>query len=282
MNKTLISLAALLGFFETATTVSAKKVPTYKVKVGYLGTNKKPIALSKTLTYKTKTKRTLKAKSIPGYTPVKKKITFKPKKNLKLNFVYKIAKVKKVVAKASPTKSFILNIGPTDTPTEAAQWSSKIITYQIDPSIAESYQQNYQNAVNAWNNVGIIKLVLTTSDPDIYMTESNFDPALITQEAFACTTWYQSMKPLPDGFAAMTNARITMFGDKLTKYSATSSNCETQIATHEIGHALGLSHNLVDDSSVMYVPFWVQSTNKYSGIGPTDISTIQKLYGWIK
>jgi predicted Zn-dependent protease len=48
-----------------------------------------------------------------------------------------------------------------------------------------------------------------------------------------------------------------------------------QVLAHEFGHALGLTHNTVDDQALMYTVS--QSTNR--SVDPNDVAAIQQLYG---
>ncbi|MCT2899006.1 hypothetical protein EFM54_08450 [Lentilactobacillus buchneri] len=286
MKKILMVLTVLISMFAFQTTLSAKKAQTYKVKAEYVDIHQKQISLAKSLTYKTEAKRIIKAKTIPGYTPIQKQITFKPRHKLKVKFMYQVKQQKEQlsVGTTNQGRSFSLQLKSTDTPTEGCQWNTRTITYEIDQSIPQRFQDKYLQAIKNWNDIGIVKLVPTTKNPDINMTEGSYSSNIITTLAYAATLPYHNSVFLNDGLNQITHADIIMFGDELSDQPLSDTSAyHTEVAMHEIGHALGLAHNLTGfESSVMNTPIWFETNGEYCGITNNDTDTIEQMYGWLK
>lgn len=146
-------------------------------------------------------------------------------------------------------------------------WDDTTITYKTEN--ASSYYKNiWQDAVKRWNKVGVVKLKAATTGEkaDITLTSS---ASLSTQGGkLAGYTNYSYYKK--SGSDQIVSAKSTLNRSLLSKYNYTKSQ-RTNVATHEIGHALGLSHS-ASKSSVMY------ASDRYAYIDHQDKVALDNAY----
>lgn len=116
------------------------------------------------------------------------------------------------------------------------------ITYRIY-SNSKTYTSVWKNAIKRWNSTGIIKLVAVTDNqkPQIKMSQGNYYDK----------PWYNQ------GFAGMTTGNYMSYDSgEIKKISSISRlvipslkenyynySEYVNVATHELGHSLGLSHS---------------------------------------
>ncbi|WP_261810968.1 matrixin family metalloprotease [Levilactobacillus humaensis] len=147
-------------------------------------------------------------------------------------------------------------------------WDDTTITYKT-ASTSSYYKGVWKNAVKRWNKVGVVQLRAAKSGEkaDITLTSSK---SLSTKSGkLAGYTNYSYLKK-SDNNNEIVSATSTLNRSLLSKYKY-SKNQRTNVATHEIGHAIGLSHSKSEDS-VMY------ASDRYASIDHQDKVGLQSAY----
>jgi Ca2+-binding RTX toxin-like protein len=177
-------------------------------------------------------------------------------------------------------------------PLEGPVWPSDVITYsfadanlrgqpaQFSSFITEAaYQRVVENAAAAWSAVSGVQfeLVPDAASVDIRVGFDALNPAQTSQ--IGLTYWHSSAQFfLPNTIVLIEDpsqdALIPLAGGDF-QYTGYTANLQ-QVLEHELGHALGLDHNLADPDAVMN-----PTAGPANSAGPdqSDIEAIQSLYG---
>ena len=131
----------------------------------------------------------------------------------------------------------------------------------------------FRDAVKAWNSTGVVHLTWTRHrcQADIIAETGDLSASQATPEVGVVTTQLGSTRSEynPDTHALI-RARSTLDAPHL---GYTSRIFRSEVAQHELGHALGLAHAPQSSHSVM-IP-----NNVRTGITKEDRQTIRLLYG---
>lgn len=158
----------------------------------------------------------------------------------------------------------------TPTPTEGVRWPTRNVKIYMDTN-DHALQVAFRGAVRAWNKTGAVHLkwVKNEDQADIIARDgslSNNDSTPVgysTAQLGSTSTQYN-----PDTHSLI-QARSTL---DATHLDYTSRQFRTEVAEHELGHALGLAHAPEYMHSVM-IP-----RNVKTGIAKLDRQTIRQLY----
>lgn len=119
-----------------------------------------------------------------------------------------------------------------------------------------------QDAINAWNATGVVKLIVIKSPANAYLTIKNGN--------YGNTSW-----------AGETTTRQSSTGKRSAEillnnfYDAyLSYQSQVNVAEHELGHAIGLNH-IDSQPSVMNSAI---SPDRSYPIQPIDIETVKAIY----
>ena len=150
----------------------------------------------------------------------------------------------------------------------AKRWQSKTITYKI-ASGSSYYKSVWKSAVKVWNRSGAVHLVATSGKADITLSNSNSPMGKNDSTVGITYSSYYNNKSL-NGLAVMASAKSYVFTNVANRFHYSKAE-RTNVAEHELGHALGLEHN-VGKKSVMYYATRDQSVAK------PDVNGLQHSY----
>lgn len=159
----------------------------------------------------------------------------------------------------------------TPTPTEGYRWPTTNIKIYMDTQ-DRALQTAFRSAVQAWNQSGVVHISWTKNKDkaDIIAQDGVLPNGRSTPGIGYETTQLGSTSAEynPDTHALI-QARSTLDPNQL---DYTSQRFRTEVAEHELGHALGLAHAPENMHSVM-IP-----QNVKSGITVNDRRTLRYLY----
>ncbi|KXT77816.1 M57 family metalloprotease [Streptococcus sp. DD13] len=148
--------------------------------------------------------------------------------------------------------------------TDVGRWQTNTATVYIDTS-NPTYQQAYQEAIANWNATGAFtfQVIEDKSKAQIIATHYNDSNS---RAAGLAETHTDGLS----GYLLDVSVKLNDYFLLNPSYGYTFERI-THTAEHELGHAIGLSHN-DNESSVM------ESAGSYTGIQETDIEKVRALY----
>jgi predicted Zn-dependent protease len=174
-------------------------------------------------------------------------------------------------------------------PLEGQKWANNTITWSFATSnlpgqpatfsgaMTGIYDTLVEKAVLMWESVANITLT-QVADSAAVDIRVGFEDLMGTSNSVGLTNWRSSGGNfVPDVTVSAEDPSlhgVTALPDGDVVYNGLSSQF-FQIIAHELGHALGLAHNVVDNQALMQP---VATPNDRS-IDPNDVAAIQQLYG---
>ncbi|WP_157051205.1 matrixin family metalloprotease [Limosilactobacillus secaliphilus] len=159
----------------------------------------------------------------------------------------------------------------TPTPTEGYRWSHRRIYIYMEAGNPQ-VKQAFRDAVKAWNRTGTIHFVWTkkASHANVFAKSGDLSADSVNSSVGTNHSDLGSTKTSydPDKHALL-SATSTLDPNQL---ALSSRGFRSEVAQHELGHALGLAHAPEYENSVM-IP-----RNVRTGITKLDRRTIKLLY----
>ena len=136
------------------------------------------------------------------------------------------------------------------------RWAKTTLTYN-DNKLSNKQQNIVEDAINQINNLNIVKLIKTNKD------NANLTFALKDKnngrDLLGNADTEDTGQPYHGLFISKTS-KITFFTNELNKSTVTNYALTlNNLTIHEIGHALGLDHNLEDKSAIMYPTLYIKN-----------------------
>lgn len=150
-----------------------------------------------------------------------------------------------------------------------AHWQTgSVVDVYLDPNVNNDTKLGMQDAINKWNEAGVVNLEITPDPNNTDITVRNGLLSAPNSIVFGLT----EEKASP---TRMLQDRITINSNAIQKHhredNLTVAQYTDMVCTHELGHALGLEHVTDGTNSVMQ-----PGTDK--NIQPYDIQRLRMLY----
>ena len=140
----------------------------------------------------------------------------------------------------------------------AKRWQSTTINYKV-ASGSKYYDAVWRTAVKSWNRGGVVHLVTTSGKPDVLLGTSNSPQGKNGSSVGITYSSYYDHTRL-NHLDVLAGAKSYIYRNVADHFHYSKQE-RTNVAEHELGHALGLEHN-VGRSSVMYYATRDQSVAK--------------------
>ena len=170
------------------------------------------------------------------------------------------------------------------TPLIGVKYPTSTITYTYGSGVSKEYKKVYQKAISTWNydlSMSNIKVHFkyVTSKPQVYLlqgtylsTDKDTKSGLITLGLTQSTTypWYLKGKLVPT-----LNSYVYLYSGALGVTGSTTK-IKQEVATHELGHVMGLDHNYAVSNDIMSPTFNLHKTYQ---VNYADLVSLKQLYG---
>jgi len=168
-----------------------------------------------------------------------------------------------------------------------ARWASSSATFYVNPANADvtpaAAETALQTGMNVWNTQGnsAFRFQYGGTVSDTATAYDNRNVAIFRNasngSAIATTySWWNSSNQLVDADIVFWDAGFTFFAGTSGCGVVSSAAYIEDVAAHEFGHALGLSHSSYTDAT-MY-PSYSYCSQAFRTLAPDDIAAVQYLY----
>lgn len=161
------------------------------------------------------------------------------------------------------TQTAFAHTAPHMTPFSSYRYNVPNATIQLSDSKTKSI---WHAAINKWNGTHAFTFKIVKSGAQVHA-----DSFSSMSKTYSTTTGITYSKICG---SQLLSAHVRLNNASLGKYKYTTAQ-RTNVAEHELGHAMGLLHN-PNAKSVMYYK------NRYVSIQPVDVSAIQKDYRFLE
>ena len=168
-----------------------------------------------------------------------------------------------------------------------ARWTSLPVTFYVNPNNADVSSAAaiaaVQTALNVWNTAGSpFRYVYGGTASDTVNAYDNRNVLFFRNASNGSTiattySWWDSSNHLLDSDIIVWDGGFTFFTGTSGCGSISNSAYLEDIATHELGHALGLNHSTYTDAT-MY-PSYGYCSQAFRTLASDDVAAIQSLYG---
>jgi len=190
---------------------------------------------------------------------------------------------KKGNKKVSSKKVKVPKVDYSATPTLGTKYFTNTISYTYDSGVSKQYKHIYQKAIKSWNyslkksNIQV-HFKYSESNPEVYLLQSTYLNDYTNPSSDVLTVgltestyhhWYLD-KTLPSR-----SSYVFLYKDSLDLVQF-NTTMKQAVATHELGHVLGLDHNTEVTNDIMQPV--LLPTVKYK-ITSHDLVSVKQLYG---
>lgn len=172
---------------------------------------------------------------------------------------------------------------PYATPTLGIKYFTDTINYSYGSGVSNQYKYIYQKAIKSWNyslkeNNIQVHFKYSESNPEVYLIQGTYlkdDPNISNNELTVGLTETNSYPEYRDEALSSYNSYVFLYKDSLD-VAQLNTTMKQDVATHELGHVLGLDHNTEVTNDIMQPE--LLPNGKYQ-ITSHDLASVKQLYG---